>query len=207
MNKRTIVSRFLSAQDAGHCSQTIADLSLKDVLYLTVLMRSSTFIGNEGHVGPITKVPPLTPTYAGDGGLTCISYLIDRYLISVSPKTDVSAFILVNNQVDDFDFGSVIWKIQLDNFEASLLQLKEIIAHSVWPQNWCHAVKALWLEIAILECLEYLEFLAAEREFSIEITDDLQNNFLTCYAVTRCLSVLPYCAKLFAKRLTTSSET
>lgn len=184
LSEKDIISQVLITLDVNYPLQSIADLSLKDALYLKTLIRSSITISREGHVGPIAPVPPLAPH---DSGIV-LNHLIDRGLITVSPSTETSAFTVVNNEVQDMDFMRAKWKVHLENFEVTLLQL-----NNSWPAKWHHEVKAVWLEIAMLECAEFLEYLANERQFDLEITDELKNNFLTLlrhYSVTQCFSMM-----------------
>jgi hypothetical protein len=182
MNDQTIISQFLNAQDFKYPLKEITDLSLKDALYLISFIRSSTII-NSDHIGGVTNVPPFAPAFSPDGspeGLAAgVLYLIDRKLITFSTYTKNSAFTIVNNKVESYDLVAINWKIYIENVEAAKLQLNEIIANSNWPIEWRHDIKTIWLEIAISECIEYLEFLAYERGFNIEITDNLQSNILT----------------------------
>jgi hypothetical protein len=193
MNNLAIVSEFLHAEDGAYTLQTIADLSLKDALYVMVLIRSSTTISNHGHVGPITRVPPLAPAHRADNEVIFIHYLYEKQLVIFSIDTDASAFTVVNDEIKAFDVKAVKWKVLLENFEDSLLQLNQIITSSTWPLRWRHDVKAVWLEIAISECVEYLQYLADERAFKIEVTDDLQNHFLTLlrdHSVSQCFGLI-----------------
>jgi len=193
MNNLAIVSEFLHAEDGAYTLQTIADLSLKDALYVIALIRSSTTISNYGHVGPITRIPPLAPAYRSDSEVLFIYYLFDKELLTFSTDTDASAFTVANDEIKAFDVKAVKWKVLLENFEDTLLQLNEIIVSSTWPLRWRHDVKAVWLEIAISECVEYLQYLADERAFRIEVTDDLQNHFLTLlrdHSVSQCFGLI-----------------
>lgn len=193
MNNLAIVSDFLHAEDGAYTLQAIADLSLKDALYVIALIRSSTTISSYGHVGPITRVPPLAPACRSGNEMIVIKYLVDKQLVTFSTDTDASAFTVVNDEITAFDAKAVKWKVLLENFGVSLLQLNEIIARSTWPLRWRHDIKAVWLEIAILECIEYLQYLANERAFRIEVTDDLQNHFLTLlrdHSVSQCFGLI-----------------
>ena len=67
----------------------------------------------------------------------------------------------MNNEIQNFNLKTVKWKIHLENFEETVLQLNEIIASSNWPSKWQYDVKTVWLEISVLECIGYL---ANERD-------------------------------------------
>jgi len=54
-------------------------------------------------------------------------------------------------------------------------------------------VKVIWLEVAALECVEFLHHLAEERKFDVEMNDELKDIFLTLlqhYSVSQCFSVI-----------------
>lgn len=193
MNDHTIISQFIKQQDINFPLQKITELSLKDALCLISLIRSSSAITNDGHVGPITSVQPFVPGGLHNSETNCFCHLIDRNLITISKYTDTSIFNVVNNEIQDFDLKAVKWKIHLENFEATVLQLNGILSSSNWPLTWQYDVKTVWLEISVLECIEYLEYLASERDLDIEITDNIQNIFLTLLrnnSVSQCFSLM-----------------
>jgi hypothetical protein len=178
MNDHTIISKFIKQQDINFPLQKITELSLKDALCLISLIRSSSAITNDGHVGPITSIQPFVPDCLHNSETNCFSHLIVRNLITISKYTDTSIFNVVNNEVQDFDLKAIKWKIHLENFEETVLQLNEMLSSSNWPIKWRYDIKRIWLEIAIFECIEYLEYLANGRGINIEITDNLENNVL-----------------------------
>lgn len=179
MNDHTIISQFIKQQDINFPLQKITELSLKDALCLISLIRSSSAITNDGYVGPITSVQPFVPGGLHNSETNCFCHLIDRNLITISKYTDTSIFNVVNNEIQDFDLKAVKWKIHLENFEETVLQLNETIASSNWPLKWQYDVKTVWLEISVLECIEYIGYLANERDFNIEVTEYLESNILT----------------------------
>lgn len=189
MNDNTIISQFLIAKDIKHPLQTINDMSLKDALYLISLIRSSTTISSEACIGPFSSVPPIFPDIRPDNDGIGVNHLFDRNLITLSQY----AFSTGNNEVKELSFNDTKWKVHIENFEESLLQLNEIIANEAWPAKWRFDFKQLWLEIAILECIEYLEYLANERNLNIEITDNIKNRFMILLrnnSVSQCFSLM-----------------
>jgi hypothetical protein len=145
MNDNTIISQFLNLQDVKHPLQSITDLSLKDALYLISLIRSSAIIYNEGHVGPIASVPPLAPNCGPDNEVTSLNYLLERNLITLSTYSLSSVYTFDNNKIEGFDYNDTKWKVHIENFEGTLLQLNEIIANSSWPLKWRYDIKSIWL--------------------------------------------------------------
>jgi hypothetical protein len=197
LSKKALISQVRIAMDIKHALQSITDLSLKDALYLVTLIRSSVTVSSEGCVGPITYIPPLAPH---DDGMV-VHYLHGRELITLSQDTEDSAFIVLDdaiqdahfNAIEDLDLMVVKWKIHLENFEEALSQLNNSIQSGVWLKKWGGEVRVIWLEIAVLECVEFLHHLAEERKFDVEMNDELQNTFLTLlqrYSVSQCFSVI-----------------
>jgi hypothetical protein len=195
--KKALISQVRNAMDIKYALQSITDLSLKEVLYLVTLVRSSVTVSSEGWVGPITYIPPLAPY---DDGIV-VHYLHGRELITLSPDTEDAAFIVFDdaiqdahfNAVEDLDLMVVRWKIHLENFEEALSQLNASLQNSVWLTKWGSEVKAIWLEVAALECVEFLHHLAAERKFDVEMNGELKDTFLTLlqhYSVSQCFSVM-----------------
>jgi len=149
----------------------------------------SSPIVSEGHIGPFTHVPPLSPH---DKSII-FNHLVERELITLSAKSDDSAFIVIDNIFQNFDLMAATWNVHLENVEETLIQLNQIIQNATWPPAWRHQIKAVWLEIALLECSEFLKFLADERKFGLNMTDELKNNFLTLlrqYSVSQCFSMM-----------------
>ena len=165
-----------------------ADLSLKDALYLITLMRSSLIV-SEGQIGPFTHVPPLSPH---DESII-FNHLMERELITLSANSADSAFIVIDNIFQNVDLMAATWNVHLENVEETLIRLNNIIESEAWPPAWRYQIKAVWLEIALLECSEFLEFLADERKFELNMTDELKNNLLALlrhYSVSHCFSMM-----------------
>ena len=191
---------LLAAQDKKHPLQSLKDLSLKDAVYLITLIRSAVIVTKENHIGPFTRVPTLVP-YDID---IFLDHLIERKLITLSIQTKESAFTVVKDDVIDLDYLAAKWMIYLENFESTLLELNNLIVNSNWLPSWKHDVKAVWLEIAILECSEYLTYLTNERKFELDITDDITNNILTLlrsYSVSHCFTIMQNAAREASDRI------
>jgi hypothetical protein len=197
------IQLFLESKDVQHRLQSIDDLSLKDASHLITLIRSSATFSAEGQIGPITDVPPIFPKFRLFSDLNResdarLDYLLDSGLVSISPSSSPSAFKVVDNEIKSIKYQALTWKVHLENFESTLLQLNEIITNSAWPTRWKYEIKAVWLDIAVSECIEYLESLAYERDFVIEISDDLPKiiySFLLDHSVSQCFSLLKDAAR------------
>lgn len=188
MNDDTMISQFLKAKNINYPLQTMDDLSLRDALYLITLIRSSTVISSEACVGPFSSVPPLFPDMRPHNDGIGINHLVDRKLITLSQY----AFIGENRELNGIDVHDTKWKVHIEDFEEAVLQIYEYIANKPWPVKWLYDIKGVWLEIAMLECRQYLEYLVHERGFAIEITDAIQNLFLTLLrnnSVSQCFSL------------------
>ena len=191
LSKKLSVAEFVAATDVKYPLQAITDLSLKDAVYLMVFIRSAKSINRQGHIGPITYVPPLAP-YDYD---KCMGwrYLSDRKLLTLSPSSEASVLTIVDDYVECFNYIEAKWKLHLVNFESTLLELNASIENSTWPPRWRYEVKAVWLDIALLECCEFLTYLANDRQFEIEITEDITSNILFLlrhYSVSHCFSIM-----------------
>jgi hypothetical protein len=200
LSKEVLISQARIDLDVKYALQSITDLSLKEALYLLTLSRSAMTISSEGYVGPISYIPSLTPS----GDRIVVHHLMKKQLISLSPDTEDSTFIVVDNAAQDsgfnaiqnFDVMAAKWKIHVD--EETLLRLKNNMQSAAWPKKWHREVKAIWLEIAVLECAEFLIYLAEERKFDVEITDKLKDTFLALlrhYSVSQCFSVMRHAVR------------
>jgi hypothetical protein len=189
-NTSSLKDEIIKCLEAQNITQPLhfTDLSLKDALYLITLMRSSLIV-SEGHIGPFTHVPPLSPH---DESII-FNHLMDRELITLSANSADSAFIVIDNIFQNVDLMAATWNVHLENAEETLIRLNNIIESEAWPPAWRHQIKAVWLEIALLECSEFLEFLADERKFELNMTDELKNNLLALlrhYSVSHCFSMM-----------------
>jgi hypothetical protein len=176
---------LLKAKDINYPWQTMDDLSLKDALYLITLIRSPMAIPTKAS-GSLARVPLIFPDMRPDNYGSCIHHLIDRNLITLSQY----AFIDESSEAKGLYFNDIKWTVHIEDFEETLY---EIIASAVWPVQWQYDIKRVWLEIAVLECGQYLEYLADERGLNIEINDEIQNLFLTLLrnnSVSQCFSLM-----------------
>jgi hypothetical protein len=195
--KQALLSRARRVLGSQQALQSVTDLSLKDVLYVITLIRSSVTVSNEGWVGPVTYIPPLAPH---DDKLI-VQHLLERELISLSPETEDAAFIVRDealqdahfNAIEDLDVMAVKWTLHLEHFDEALAQLNASLHNGAWLTKWGHEVQALWQEIAVLECVEFLQHLAEERKFAVEMTDELKDTLRTLlqqYSVSQCFSMI-----------------
>jgi len=194
-SRKEVIAKYLAENTNNFTLQSVEVLSLKDVLYLISLVESSEEISFKNHyAGPVAKVPKLAPYTNG----VVFEYLYKQKLISISPFTEEEAFVIENNEVKDFKFMRLKWKIHLDDFESALTKLKTLIRKSEWPISWTNDVKSIWFEISILECSEYFEALVIERNFGVEITDNLSDFLLSLlrnYSVSQCFAFMDHVAK------------
>jgi uncharacterized protein YihD (DUF1040 family) len=196
-SKKALIAQARIVLDSQQAVQSVTDLSLKDVVYVITLIRCSVTVSSAGWVGPITYIPPLAPH---DDKLV-VQYLLERELITLSPETEDAAFIVRDdalqdthfNAIEDLDFMAVKWTIHLEHFDEALAQLNASLQNGAWLKKWGSEVQALWREIAVFECVEFLHHLAEERKFDVEMNDELKDTLLTLlqqYSVSQCFAVM-----------------
>lgn len=190
------VAAYIASVYVGHPLFAASDLSLKEVLYLLTLLTSSVVSPEDGVVGPIATDQLLVPNHPPD---FLWDYLSEKGLITLSHCTDPSAFTIVDNKIQKVDYRAARWKIFLESFDVSLLELIKRIESATWPPKWRCEFKALQLEIAVLECLAFATHLADERHFSIvDLTQCLQTQFLALlahYSVSQCFYLMQDAAR------------
>jgi transposase-like protein len=195
--KQALLSQARTVLDSQQAVQSITDLSLKDVVYLITLIRSSVTVSSAGWVGPVTYIPPLAP----HDDKVVVQHLLERELITLSSETEDAAFIVRDealqdahfNAIEDLDFMAVKWTIHLEHVDEALAQLNASLHNGAWLTKWGHEVQALWRDIAVFECVEFLQHLAEERKFAVEMSDELQDilrTLLQQYSVSQCFSVI-----------------
>lgn len=195
-SKKDVIEKYLAKDKYNYFLKKVEDLTLKDALYLICLIQTAENISfkEPSYVGPTSKVQKLAP-YANT---IVYRHLIKQNLISISPNSEETAFVIKNNSIDGFNFMHIKWRIHLENFEVELIKLKGRIEISDWPLNWTGDIKEVWFEISTFECIEYIQFVANERNFSIEITDNLLDvvlSLLRSYSVSQCFSLITKIAK------------
>lgn len=161
----------------------VKDLTFLDKVYLGALLRSA-LSEDMSYIIPIGKIEKsLSPTLEYDKKI--LNTLREKRIILVSPDSDIEAF---PDDEDDFPNSFYIYKVRYVlniDFEgdyeqgiASLLNPLELV-----EENKEDALD-IWREIALEECLEYLDYQMRKVKFkfspgekTITIFKDILENF------------------------------
>ncbi len=188
---QAIISAFFDDRISQSTQQSLTDLSLKDAVYLWTLIRSSKRVSRTGQLGPLKTMPCLTPY----GTKTVTQYLgNERRIIDLSRQSDEAAFTIKEGRVTQVDIMLLTFDVFINDFESSLIQLHQIIEAQKWPEPWYLEVKSIWQEIAVMECTQYFESVAAERDcLAGDSRAQIENmclNLLQNYSVSECFSII-----------------
>ncbi|MGY3708644.1 hypothetical protein ACWOA5_06105 [Granulicatella adiacens] len=170
------------------------ELSLKDRLYLAVILRSSLSENNE-YIGPLEeKKKTLAPSEAFEAEI--IKHLIDGRIIGIHGMSNIHAFeVDYTKKSIHFDIYKVCYSI---NIEAEDLDYGAMIKRLLYPDfsdedgvlQFCYE---MWKRIALEECLEYLLFQMRRVGYSFNPGDktiSVFENLLEHFSVSQIYSLI-----------------
>lgn len=190
--KRAFILDVLNGSEEGPIPEK--ELSLKDRLYLAVVLRSSLSENNE-YIEPLKrKKSLLAPTE--NFSTEIIKYLDDRGIITIHGTSNINAFeVDYTEQRITYDVFEVCYSI---NIEAKDSEPGEMIKRLLYPdfsgedgvRQFCYE---MWKRIALEECLAYLLFQMKRVGYSFnpgEKTISVFENLLEHFSVSQIYSLI-----------------
>lgn len=178
----------------------LEDLSLKDAVYLLSFIR---FSANEdlSYAQPLSSLnfhEKLSPQKNFDYDI--IRHLYREELIKPHPNSPVDAFS--GEEADTFYLDKVFWILpkipNSDHPKYLVMQLEEIFRLNTFPREWSEENLLIWKNIAISECLQYLENSLMEHNLELnpgEKTLLVLNNLLEEFSVGQIFNMIWRSAK------------
>lgn len=152
---------------------SIRHLSLADAVFLLSIVRHK-ISENYKFVYPYQEGnPELAPTY--DLVRILSKRLFEIGLIAINPETPISAIVFDDNTtyIKAYYPTQIYWELlpgeEIVDKRAYVAGLEELVQNEqAWPDHWVNQIETFWGMIAKYECIQYLEYLLLERDFSAE---------------------------------------
>lgn len=166
----------------------LTDLSLIQAISLVGLCR----LGREEDsdlIGPIKYHEKLlAPSELMS--LDIVKSLYDNQLIDVSLTTPSnSIYFDLTDQTADFNWNSIQWRLNLSNNSDENINLIESLESTLkkselWPDSWESELDEIWKELALHQCLKYLQVHVEDHGFEFragkktrQVLRDLLNEY------------------------------
>lgn len=166
-----------------HFDGDIMSIDLRSVIYLLALDRQSV-TGEIGIFSPIFEAEkPCSPDIEFTYGI--IKKLFHSGYIRVDPASNRDAFITEKEGIP-FDAAYAQYYadlgLTLEESKINLRALELSFKNKEWPYHWYidwkDTVRSIWQELALYECLQYLEHLGQQRGFDIPRGDKTKATLL-----------------------------
>lgn len=172
-------------------------LSLKQAVYLLSTIR---LLASEDFklLKPVSIVErKLAPTNAYQFDI--IKGLYQSNLLYLHPDSNIEAFNFNENntEIESFYPHSVTWALPTPEHQV-IEKLEDTFQNMNWKDDWNEEILPLWREIALHECLEYLDFTMKDHGFDFKPGDKTNltiNNILYDFSVSQIFSFIWSAAK------------
>lgn len=190
--RQRIQMRYISGLVRRPPPASLGEMSFMDAVYLLALFRACGGLEQDSTLRPFADSEfPFAPVSELRQPLFD---LLRCGLVHISPDSPPDAFTvdLSENAVTGVFMHKLVW--ELPAYSLNLLKAVESAAITgKWPKTWHEQAPALAMELALGECLEYLEHAADERGFEIpqgEKPRIMFENLLTTYSVAQCYALI-----------------
>lgn len=160
------------------------DLSLIEAVYLVALLRGSEMDHVNQRLAPFgNTAKPMDPT---PGLRYAIIGLLKKGILGIADITPDSAFD-VSAEHARYYLHRITW-----TFNSTTLDLYKHIrklSRNEWPENWKSQLSILARDLAVEECVQFLEFQAEERQIEPPPHEDMRSVYrllLEKCSVSRC---------------------
>jgi hypothetical protein len=143
-------------------------LSFRDAVYLISLLRAR---GAEdlSFITPLDCVNPaqLSPTQVQDQEI--LAHLYRRGLTCIHPESRTDSVVIVADELTEFYPAKVHWILPISDGgpppTAVLEALEGRLKSEPWPEEWHREASQLQRDIALQECLQYLQVVMSDHGF------------------------------------------
>jgi hypothetical protein len=169
--RREIISRRVEASWLS--PDAIETFSLREALFLTAVARAGSSEDHAWIAPPESFAHPLSPTSSFDKQI--LDYLAERQLICVHPGTRADTIEIKNGQLHSWYPFRVHWLVPLRpgamSIASFLERTEQRLRADTWSAGWKEEVSDLKAEIAIQECVDYLNMSMESHSFELKIGD------------------------------------
>jgi hypothetical protein len=164
-NRRAAMRSYLRTHDEGPFSPE--ELSLGSAVRLLSFVSASEAL-LEGRFIPSKFPHKLSPTddYAAD----IVQALYKTNLLAWDDSTPDDAFIAgENGPFSRYYPSKIVWRLSIrqgaSENVAAIKALDDFVRKEEWPEDWLEERAAMWREIAVQECIEFLTFSVDECRY------------------------------------------
>jgi len=159
---------------ASRSAPEIELMSFREVVFLLSLLR---YAGSEDldFIIPYELVSAdLSPTSEYDHDI--INKLFRRKLIAIHPGSKAESVIIEEGKLTGYFPLKVHWTLPLEGREISPAAFMEQLElrlrdRASWPEDWSEKTVKLFQEVALQECLQYLQVVVEDHGFELRVGD------------------------------------
>jgi hypothetical protein len=159
---------------ASRSAPEIELMSFREVVFLLSLLR---YAGSEDldFIIPYELVSAdLSPTSEYDHDI--INKLFRRKLIAIHPGSKAESVIIEEGKLTGYLPLKVHWTLPLEGREISPAAFMEQLElrlrdRASWPEDWSEKTVKLFQEVALQECLQYLQVVVEDHGFELRVGD------------------------------------
>lgn len=171
-------------------------ISFREAVSLLALLR----LNASEDLSMIHPVDPTNGVYAPttDLAINLLKLLHKSNLIKVHPSSPLNAF---DADINTFYLFRVKWWSPIDengNTAGIINDVESIFRNRSWPIEWYDDAYRFWCEIALHECLQYLQMCLVEHGFEFtagDKTKQMFDNVLKSYSISQVYSFIWRAAK------------
>lgn len=162
-------NKITQIQHLNNNTSEVTDLSLKDAFYLVGLCRLAR--GDDTHL--ISRVSSFSTSLAPSEqmSLNILQFLYKSQLIDVSLSSPMGSIHFdASNKPECVNWRSVEWCLNLskgatENIEQ-IKNIEDVIRKKeLWPPTWEEELEDIWKELALHQCLKYLQVHVEDHGF------------------------------------------
>ncbi len=194
--RRSILDRFRDQAQVV----SIDSLSLIEAVFLAAYGRAG-LIENQRVLMSLDYVQGQKIRLAPDADIAIefVKKLYHKNVLQIHSFNTTDIFSGVKNQNEwSFLVNKTNWfypkSVQIPDKPSSLFQeMEQSFLHSDWPSEWKKEVFPTWKQMALWECLEYLDFTLSEHQLVLkpgEKTLEMLNHLLERYSVSQIYSFI-----------------
>jgi hypothetical protein len=162
------------------------EISLTDAVSLLCLLKTSPSISRDYVLEAFDQnVLPFAPT---SRFRQYLFGLLDEGYVAIDSSTPTSAFSAQDGKVSGYFLGRIRWRCSEDTLRFAQA-IEQFARARQWPDAWLEELPRLSLELAVDECIVYLNHLAEERRFpdpDMEKARLMFEGMLSDFSVSQC---------------------
>jgi hypothetical protein len=174
------------------CSSKLNELTLRNSFFLVGLCRA----GRDEDSNLLASIQSHHLQFAPTQlmSIDIVESLYKDHLIEISMTSPPDSIIFSDTGISQIIWDEVEWRLRLDADETSNITLIEnleimLCNTDLWPDSWESELVSLWKELALHECLRYLQVQLETHGFEFcagKKTKQVINDILIKYPILKC---------------------